>query len=128
MDKKEPQRWYECDLTITVCASSPEKAVEAAQAFVDENTDRWTFDVREEGSSHVIATIEARGLMDPEANVKQQREISQRIVQLEQGGGWDDQQLIEEAANLAELVLALDEWRLGGGYDPYMKERRAADP
>lgn len=49
--------------------------------------------------------------MDPHANLNEQREIALRIVV---GGAYE-----AEIERLAELVLALDEWRTGGGFDPY---------
>jgi hypothetical protein len=51
--------------------------------------------------------------MDPEANLKEQLDIALRIEK----GEVD----LAGAMRLAELVLALDEWRLNGGFDPYTK-------
>lgn len=47
--------------------------------------------------------------MDPNANLREQLEIARVAVDLENAG----------FARLAELVLALDEWRTNGGFDPY---------
>lgn len=55
--------------------------------------------------------------MDPDANLREQREIAKRIVALAETGE-DDQQLGEEGIRLAELVLALDEWLTNGGFLP----------
>lgn len=51
--------------------------------------------------------------MDPVANMLEQREIASRILDNE----CDD--FYAEAERLAELVVALDDWRKGGGFDPY---------
>lgn len=59
--------------------------------------------------------------MDPNANITRQCELAQQII---------DEQDIElpeidvevmqnQAIELAELALALDEWRRKGGFDPY---------
>lgn len=64
--------------------------------------------------------------MDPTANLREQRLIAKDILKV-----WDDcnadgtltakQQdyVSDQAARLAELVIALDNWRLKGGFDPY---------
>lgn len=55
--------------------------------------------------------------MDPHANLKQQRELARGLIASysrpphEVDGA--------DAAELAEHVLALDDWRLSGGFDPY---------
>jgi len=49
--------------------------------------------------------------MDPVANMLEQR----RLATAAQDTPLD----YEDAARLAELVLALDEWRRHGGFDPY---------
>lgn len=46
--------------------------------------------------------------MDPNANLKEQRELAEAILALEE----------VDATRLAELVLALDEWIAGGGSIP----------
>lgn len=56
--------------------------------------------------------------MDPKANLKEQRELSQKIMHdwlAEDGNGIDQ----DEAFRLASLMLALDQWRKNGGHDPY---------
>jgi hypothetical protein len=56
--------------------------------------------------------------MDPEANLKEQRELANELIA--RIDAEDANFNIEEKAErLAELVLALDEWRRKGGYDPY---------
>jgi hypothetical protein len=50
--------------------------------------------------------------MDPIANLLEQRALAHAAVE---GNGISK----TEATRLAELVLALDEWRLNGGFDPY---------
>lgn len=64
--------------------------------------------------------------MDPIANLKEQRELAADILVIQDNcsddGDFDEQQtidLIEAAQRLAELVQALDQWQLGGGWSPY---------
>lgn len=52
--------------------------------------------------------------MDPNANLAESRAIATRILD----GGLSDEQTQEEAARLAELVQALDEWISRGGFFP----------
>jgi hypothetical protein len=54
--------------------------------------------------------------VDPEANLKEQRELANKLVEY---SGDLDLSYTQDVERLAELVLALDEWRLKGGYDPY---------
>lgn len=51
--------------------------------------------------------------MDPIANIQEQRELANMLLS---GEAHD---FVDTAVRLAELVLALDEWRRKGGYDPY---------
>lgn len=63
--------------------------------------------------------------MDPIANIREQRELAADIL----NGWWPayivggDQTIgtvdAEHIRRLAELVVALDEWRTSGGFDPY---------
>lgn len=55
--------------------------------------------------------------MDPNANLKRQRELAAEII--DGYGNRDASDIADLAAELAELVQALDEWRLRGGFDPY---------
>lgn len=65
--------------------------------------------------------------MDPIANLKEQRKISREIISIIDSKTSDNgelpnedaQQIADLANELAELVLALDEWRRSGGFDPY---------
>ena len=75
--------------------------------------------------------------MDPHANIKRQRELAAKIIELidsavpEPDDTMDDwtrhdaaiadrNETIADLANtLAEHVQALDEWRTKGGFDPY---------
>ena len=64
--------------------------------------------------------------MDPHANIYQQREVAGGIISMLDSGGTDGSggnyemfDIEDIARTLAELVLALDQWRLKGGYDPY---------
>lgn len=58
--------------------------------------------------------------MDPVANLREQLELSRKIIDLgdrrsaPRGVAWED-----DCLRLAELVVALDEWRKKGGFDPY---------
>lgn len=52
--------------------------------------------------------------MDPDANLKEQLELAQEIVDSEDTG-FNHQ---AEAWRLAELVLALNEWMCRGGFSP----------
>jgi hypothetical protein len=59
--------------------------------------------------------------MDPKANLREQREIARRLqaaLDAEDVIG-EIHNLAEDAGRLAELVLALDDWRKRGGFDPY---------
>lgn len=62
--------------------------------------------------------------MDPIANLRDQRELARSIQHLAdrrsapRGVDWEN-----DAVRLAELVLALDEWRMKGGFDPYSPTR-----
>jgi hypothetical protein len=53
--------------------------------------------------------------MDPEANLKEQRELAQALVDTAEDGMQDHG---HSAVRLAELVLALDEWIKKGGFLP----------
>jgi hypothetical protein len=55
--------------------------------------------------------------MDPSENLKRQIELAELIIQHETVDAPD--RVGEAAAELAELVIALDEWRRNGGFDPY---------
>ena len=73
--------------------------------------------------------------MDPEANLNEQLEAARDIIARfdaipdvdENPDFWGDEQdrsdffesLADSGQRLAELVLALDEWRRKGGFDPY---------
>lgn len=56
--------------------------------------------------------------MDPIANLREQLDLAQRIVEHGRRGHVMSS-LIADGERLAELVLALDEWRSNGGFDPY---------
>lgn len=47
--------------------------------------------------------------MDPNANLKEQRELAKKIL---------EENNREDVDRLAELVLALDEWLSKGGFPP----------
>lgn len=51
--------------------------------------------------------------MDPNANLEEQINISNRII-----NGTGDMDDMDDAERLAELVLALDEWIERGGFLP----------
>lgn len=53
--------------------------------------------------------------MDPDANLKEQRELAALIQsQLDEGETPDE----DDVLRLSELVIALDEWIAGGGFLP----------
>lgn len=60
--------------------------------------------------------------MDPNANIARQRELAAEIAELrDQGSDALRAELMPSLAmELAELVQALDEWRVNGGFDPYL--------
>lgn len=64
--------------------------------------------------------------MDPKANIEEQISIAREIQRIvdecsEDGVQTENQarEIAENAERLADLVLALDEWRRKGGFDPY---------
>lgn len=56
--------------------------------------------------------------MDPKANIEEQRALAEG---LEAKLNYDEPSAAD-TARLCELVLALDEWRRGGGFDAYGRE------
>jgi hypothetical protein len=50
--------------------------------------------------------------MDPVENLKRQRELARLLL--------NDNGTLADAVELADLVIALDDWRLRGGFDPYI--------
>src|SRR5436305_5736985 len=64
--------------------------------------------------------------MDPQTNLERQRELAESILAMEgkleiRETGKPTRAVWHYADELAELVLALDEWRSKGGFDPYDK-------
>lgn len=64
--------------------------------------------------------------MDPISNLAEQRDIAQAILcEVDRANSWKNDYVMDIncindlAERLAELVLALDEWRRKGGFDPY---------
>jgi hypothetical protein len=61
--------------------------------------------------------------LDPQANIERQRELAEQILELIEANADPSTKLPETvedlAAELVGLVQALDEWRRGGGFDPY---------
>ena len=53
--------------------------------------------------------------MDPNANLTEQRQLAQRIIDDEESGQGMSKR---DADRLAELVIALDEWLSSGGFKP----------
>lgn len=60
--------------------------------------------------------------MDPVENVLEQRVIAERLVIGEYEERLDGAVLEDDARRLAELALALDDWRRDGGFDPYLAQ------
>jgi hypothetical protein len=56
--------------------------------------------------------------MDPKSNLQEQLRIAAHIVWAVDNDRWIEPDQTD-AARLAELVIALDEWRRKGGFDPY---------
>ena len=52
--------------------------------------------------------------MDPNANLKEQRELVRKI----NNGELTETELAEAAERLGELVEALDQWMVNGGFAP----------
>lgn len=62
--------------------------------------------------------------MDPNANIKEQLDLSLEIIRRMDDPNRDPREPVisdDDANRLAELVIALHEWRVGGGYDPYAR-------
>lgn len=60
--------------------------------------------------------------MDPVANMKEQLDLANAIMLFSEADPMDENEqteYIEWAGRLAELVIALDEWRRKGGWDIY---------
>jgi hypothetical protein len=53
--------------------------------------------------------------MDPDENLKEQKEIAQRVVD---GRVTSQHDFETDTIRLAELVLALDSWMQNGGFPP----------
>lgn len=56
--------------------------------------------------------------MDPNENLREQLEISARIMHAMETGDYDAEDMEADACRLAELVLALDAWIKSGGFRP----------
>jgi hypothetical protein len=57
--------------------------------------------------------------MDPKANIDEQVAIAKEIISQFDAGAGDDLDF-SSVERLAELVIALHEWRTSGGFDPYV--------
>jgi hypothetical protein len=58
--------------------------------------------------------------MDPAVNLGEQIELAREIIAVaDRDDPRGEQHVAELGERLAELVLALDEWRRRGGFDPY---------
>lgn len=60
-------------------------------------------------------TLRKKGLLDPDKNLEQQKDIAQRMVE---GKMATPEDFETDSIRLAELVLALDEWMSKGGFPP----------
>ena len=61
--------------------------------------------------------------MDPLKNIERQCKLATRIQEIADNEDRDTDDLLKLeklAVELAELVVALDEWRKKGGFDPYL--------
>lgn len=65
--------------------------------------------------------------MDPIANIKEQRVVARELQTLLNPPGYLSEAqrdaVVSLSDRLSELVLALDEWRRKGGFDPYMEKQ-----
>jgi hypothetical protein len=61
--------------------------------------------------------------LDPVANIEDQREIAKELQEILDPPGFlstnQTDTVVHLADRLSALVLALDEWRLKDGFDPY---------
>jgi hypothetical protein len=57
--------------------------------------------------------------MDPAANVDRQLELARAIIAAGEAGERQSAECADDALELAELVLALDEWLSKGGWSPW---------
>lgn len=72
--------------------------------------------------------------MDPIANIKEQREIAAHMIARldtanREGRAFtsvEQTYQLDDGERLAELVIALDEWRQNGGFDPWNREQLTA--
>ena len=68
--------------------------------------------------------------MDPLANLAEQRELATNLLDQLCSGVPDDPDEAEalgyDVAQLCELVLTLDTWRIKGGADPYTQAKEAS--
>lgn len=64
--------------------------------------------------------------MDPLANIIEQRILAGLIVRNVGDETIEDDVSNNDIVRLAELVLALDEWRTNGGFDPYVSTEHPA--
>jgi hypothetical protein len=59
--------------------------------------------------------------MDPKANLTEQLRLASLLLRHEDDGYSDDcPDYMSAALRLAELVEALHNWRVAGGFDPYL--------
>lgn len=58
--------------------------------------------------------------MDPQANIEEQVRLARTFLAVRDGVEFDP----KDVARLSELVLALVEWRAGGGSDPDWRRAR----
>jgi hypothetical protein len=57
-------------------------------------------------------------LMDPNENVKRQRQVADQIIAAMEDGNITNSMICTLADDLAELVVALDDWLTNGGFLP----------
>lgn len=53
--------------------------------------------------------------MDPDENLREQKELAERLLHAKNSGGWSQ---FSDVSRLCELVLALSEWLEKGGFPP----------
>jgi hypothetical protein len=97
----------DCDCLVCAAGQPEQARTDAISVSIERNgaeTDRRGARPRTNGGLTV----------DPNANLREQRELARSILEID-----NIREDSPDEARLAELALALDEWRRTGGFDPY---------
>jgi hypothetical protein len=57
--------------------------------------------------------------MDPKANITEQIKLARKLQFVADKAEYDVEYDREDVARLADLVIALHEWQVAGGFSPY---------